>query len=43
MNEEYQSRFLYFDVSHAIQTHDWIIENSGGLAGTKVIGQLEAL
>ena len=42
MNEEYQSRFLYFDVSHAIQTHDWIIENSGGLAGTKVIGQLES-
>lgn len=24
---------LYFDVYHAIQTHDWIIEHSGGLAG----------
>ena len=42
MNEKYQSRFLYFDVSHAVQTHDWIIENSGGLAGTKDIGQLES-
>lgn len=42
MDEEYKSRFLYFDVSHAIQTHDWIIENSGGLAGTKDIGQLES-
>ena len=42
MNEEYKSRFLYFDVSHAIRTHDWIIENSGGMAGTKDIGQLES-
>ncbi|AHG87423.1 death-on-curing family protein [Bibersteinia trehalosi Y31] len=24
---------LYFDVHHAIKTHDWIIEHSGGLAG----------
>ena len=42
MNEEYKSRFLYFDVSHAVRTHDWIIENSGGMAGTKDIGQLES-
>lgn len=33
-------RFFYFDVAHAISVHDWIIENSGGLAGTKDIGQL---
>lgn len=24
---------LYFDVKHAIQAHDWIIEESGGLCG----------
>ncbi|WP_300319568.1 Fic family protein [Idiomarina sp.] len=35
-------RFLYFDVSHAISVHDWIIAHSGGLAGTKDIGQLES-
>jgi death-on-curing protein len=35
-------RFFYFDVAHAISVHDWIIENSGGLAGTKDIGQLES-
>jgi len=42
MNDEYKSKFLYFDVSHAIRTHDWIIEKTGGLAGTKDIGQLES-
>lgn len=35
-------RFLYFDVAHAISVHDWIIERSGGLAGTKNRGQLES-
>lgn len=35
-------RYFYFDVVHAISVHDWIIENSGGLAGTKDIGQLES-
>jgi|SRR5699024_1598558 len=35
-------RFLYFDVEHAISVHDWIIEHSGGLAGTKNHGQLES-
>lgn len=34
---------FYFDVHHAIQTHDWIIDNSGGLAGTKNFGQLESV
>lgn len=34
--------FFYFDVTHAINVHDWIIENSGGLAGNKDIGQLES-
>ncbi|EKP0252652.1 type II toxin-antitoxin system death-on-curing family toxin [Aeromonas salmonicida] len=34
--------FFYFDVAHAIKVHDWIIEHSGGLAGTKDIGQLES-
>jgi death-on-curing protein len=33
-------RFFYFDVAHAISVHDWIIEHSGGLAGTKDFGQL---
>ena len=35
-------RFFYFDVAHAISVHDWIIEKSGGLAGTKDSGQLES-
>lgn len=34
---------LYFDASHAIGVHDWIIEYSGGLHGTKNIGQLESV
>ncbi len=33
---------LYFDVNHAIEVHDWIIENSGGLAGNKDLGQLDS-
>ncbi|MBV1790599.1 type II toxin-antitoxin system death-on-curing family toxin [Marinobacterium sp. D7] len=35
-------RFFYFDVAHAVKTHDWIIEHSGGLVGTKDLGQLES-
>lgn len=27
------TRFVYFDIDHAVQTHDWIIENTGGLKG----------
>ncbi len=34
---------LYFDIKHAIKIHDWIIEKSGGLAGTKNIGLLESV
>lgn len=41
MNES-SIRFFYFDVVHAITVHDWIIEHSGGLVGTKDIGQLES-
>jgi death-on-curing protein len=41
MNNSYL-RFFYFDAEHAIKVHDWIIENSGGLAGTKSIDQLES-
>jgi death-on-curing protein len=26
-------KFIYFDAKHAIEVHDWIIDNSGGLAG----------
>ena len=33
-------KVLYFDVIHAIREHDWIIEHSGGLSGTKDEGQL---
>lgn len=35
-------RIFYFDVSHAIREHDWIIEYSGGLAGILEIGYLES-
>lgn len=35
-------RIFYFDVAHAIREHDWIIENSGGLAGFREIGYLES-
>ena len=36
-------RTIYFDLPHAVATHDWIIEHSGGLAGSKDIGQLESI
>lgn len=40
---EYEApTFLYFDVRHAIDTHDWIIGHSGGLTGIKDIGQIES-
>ena len=42
MTEISDLKFFYFDVDHAVATHDWIIEHSGGLAGTKDIGQLES-
>ena len=34
---------LYFDISHAVSEHEWIIKNSGGLHGVKDIGQLESV
>jgi death on curing protein len=33
---------LYFSVDHAIQVHDWIIVQSGGMAGINNPGQLES-
>ena len=38
MADDVQSRFFYFNVKYAMSTHDWIIEKSGGLTGTKDIG-----
>ncbi|MCF7971505.1 MAG: type II toxin-antitoxin system death-on-curing family toxin [Methylococcaceae bacterium] len=40
--DDHGIRFFYFDLTHAIIVHDWIIEHSGGLAGIKDIGQLES-
>ena len=34
--------FLYFDIFHAVEVHDWIIANSGGRPGTFNIGNLES-
>ncbi len=34
---------FYFDVDHAIQVHDRIIEKSGGMSGINNPGQLESL
>lgn len=34
---------LYFDVQHAVEVHDWIIDNSGGLHGYKDLGQLDSV
>ena len=34
---------LYFDAPHAVEVHDWIIANSGGLAGVKDFGLLESV
>lgn len=42
MMEDEAPTFLYFDVRHAISTHDWIIGHSGGLTGIKDIGQIES-
>jgi death-on-curing protein len=36
------TKFLYFDVNHAVEVHDWIIEHSGGRPGTLHIGNLES-
>lgn len=34
--------YKYFDVQHAIETHEMLIEKTGGLNGTKDIGLLES-
>lgn len=34
---------LYFDVQNAVAVHDWIIDNTGGLAGIKDLGQLDSV
>lgn len=34
--------FLYFDTDHAVEVHDWIIDNSGGRAGIFNIGNLQS-
>lgn len=34
---------LYFDLRHAIETHDQILGLSGGLPGTKDAGQLDSV
>lgn len=34
--------FIYFDFEFAVKEHDYIIEHSGGLTGTKDLGQLHA-
>lgn len=38
-----QIRILYFDTKHAVEVHDWIIDNSGGLHGYREIGQLDSV
>ncbi len=35
--------FTYFDIKHAIRTHDFIIENSGGNSGIIEIGKIESV
>lgn len=34
---------LYFDIDHAIRTHDFIIEQSGGNSGIIEIGRIESV
>ncbi|MGB0949408.1 MAG: Fic family protein, partial [Marinirhabdus sp.] len=35
--------YVYFDIAHAIGTHDFIIENSGGHAGAMDTGKIESV
>ncbi|UBF26649.1 type II toxin-antitoxin system death-on-curing family toxin [Kovacikia minuta CCNUW1] len=37
-----EETFFYFDIQHAVEVHDWIIENSGGLPGINNLGLLES-
>ena len=42
MDEHQGLKYFYFDADHAERVHDWIIEQSGGLPGTKDRRQLES-
>ncbi|WP_430411027.1 type II toxin-antitoxin system death-on-curing family toxin [Kordia sp.] len=35
--------YIYFDIQHAIRTHSFIIENSGGNSGIIEIGKIESV
>ena len=35
--------YIFFDIEHAIRTHDFIIENSGGNSGIIEIGKIESV
>ncbi len=35
-------QFLYFDIAHSVDVHDWIIKNSGGKAGNNDLGLLKS-
>lgn len=35
--------YIYFHIQHAIRTHDFIIENSGGNSGIIEIGKIESV
>ena len=35
--------YIYFDIEHAIRTHDFIIKNSGGNFGVIEIGKIESV
>lgn len=35
-------QIFYFDTKHAVEVHDWIIDNSGGLHGYREIGLLDS-
>lgn len=42
MDEHQGLKFFYFDADHAEHVHDWIIDNSGGLPGTRDRHHLES-
>ena len=36
-------QYIYFDIHHAVQVHDWIIDETGGAHGVRDIGLLESV
>ena len=42
MDEHEGLRYLYFDVTHAVETQRWVIDKSGGLPGVKNVEHLES-